>query len=151
MSMPGFAKIFQDEVRRLAKKEAKALSDKLQADVAALKKSNVELKRQVADLERAGKRLKKVVAKVGEGENALETPEVSTGFYTGKTIRAMRKKLGLTQVEFGMLAGVGGQSVYHWEARDDRINIRGAAKGNLAVMKKMGKREAQARLDELSQ
>ena len=63
--MPNFSKLFQDEVRRLARKEAKD-------DIARIKKDNAELKRIVANarkdvtaLQQTIKQLAKQVSKAG--------------------------------------------------------------------------------------
>jgi len=147
--MASFNKFFHDEVRRLARKEAKSATDKLVADVAALKKANVDMKRRLAELERSGKHFSKVAAKVQDSVAQPEEQDTDRTRFTGKTIRNMRAKLGLTQAEFGILAGVTGQSVYHWEASDERVGVRSATKANLVAMKKMGKKQALARLGEL--
>ena len=50
--MPNIAQVLKEEIRRLAKKEARALTGKLKHDVVRLKKANVAMRRSVVQLKR---------------------------------------------------------------------------------------------------
>jgi transcriptional regulator with XRE-family HTH domain len=41
--------------------------------------------------------------------------------YPRETLRWLRRRRGLSQLDLGLLAGAGGRSVARWEARDCRI------------------------------
>ncbi len=140
--MPIYAKVFQDEVRRLARKEAKALVGKLQQDNAAAKHSIADLKRRVTALERANKRLKKVADAQREEIAQEAVQKADRARISGKTIRTLRTKLSLTQAEFAKLLNVSPQSVYQWERRDDRLQLRAVTKEAVVKAKTLGAREA---------
>lgn len=149
--MANFIKLFQDEVRRLARKEAKD-------DVARLRKDNVELKRvlaqirqRLAKLEQEKKRLTKVVAKVQPVPAEAPDSEADRARISSKTIRTLRARLGLTQAELADLVGVSGQSVYQWERRDGQLQLRKATKKAVVALKTMGAREAKKRLAEIAE
>jgi DNA-binding transcriptional regulator YiaG len=148
-----FAKQWQDEIRRLARKETKDDLLSLKAENVSLKKQLAALKKRLDDIERHGKKLRKTVAKVApdavpaEGEDENAGPRIRV---TGKTVRTLRAKLGLTQAEFAALLGVTGQSVYQWERRDDRIRLRNATREAFAAIKGIGSREARRRLESMS-
>ena len=59
----------------------------------------------------------------------------------------LRRRLGLTQVEFGRLMGVSGQAVLNWERKGSRVRMRSANLAALAGIHKIGKREARRRLE----
>jgi DNA-binding transcriptional regulator YiaG len=68
---------------------------------------------------------------------------------SSKTIRAMRKKLGLSQDSFAMLLGVSGQAVYVMEHRNRRLKLRSGTMARLLALKGIGKREAKRRIEEM--
>jgi len=76
---------------------------------------------------------------VGEREAKLRFR--ASGFAT------LRKKLGLSAAEMGRLLGVSGQSVYHWET--GKATPRRTQLPAIAAVRKLGKREAQAKLASL--
>jgi DNA-binding transcriptional regulator YiaG len=55
-----------------------------------------------------------------------------------------RKRLGLSASDFGSLLGVSGQSVYKWEAGE--VKPRRSQLQAIAAVRKLGRREAEARL-----
>ena len=69
---------------------------------------------------------------------------------SGKSIRKMRHKLGLTQGEFAQLLGVSGQSVYQWERKDGPLKLRSATRKAVAEARTWGVREARRRLEEMN-
>lgn len=147
--MPNFTKLWQEEIRRLARKETKDDLDGLKKENAALKKQLSLLKKRLDSLERQGKRLQKHVAVAApEGDDTQDGAETGPRLrVSGKTVRTLRQRLGVTQAEFASLLGVTGQSVYQWERRDDRIRLRTATMQAFAEIKGIGAREARRRLD----
>lgn len=149
--MPNFNKLFQEEVRRLAKKETKD-------ELARLTKSNVELRRSLSDLKKKFADLQKAVRAGGSGGKAArETTEEAEGGegpdrtrISSKTIRTLRQRLGLTQAEFAKLVGVTGQSIYQWESKEGQLRFRGGAKERINAVKSIGAREARKRLDAMN-
>ncbi len=147
--MSSFNTLFKDEVRRLARKELKDNTSKLQRDIVELKRTVSDQKKRISDLERDNKRLMKSYLKKREASLTAEPKEVRGARITSKSIRDLRAKLGLTQAEFATLAGVTGQSVYQWERKDDRLQLRQATKAAIVEIRKMGVRDARRRLEEL--
>ena len=145
--MPNYAKIFQDEVRRLARKELKSAFEKTVKDVVELRRAVSEVKRRIASLERETKRLSKEAERRASSAPAVPDKAVERARISGKTVRTMRQKLGLTQAEFAQLLGVSAQSVYQWERHDEWLQLRGATKKALVEARGLGVREARRRLE----
>ena len=62
---------------------------------------------------------------------------------TGKGVKALRKRLGLTQALFGKLAGVSVPTIVNWEGADGKVDIRRKATvARLQAIRGMGKRQA---------
>lgn len=145
--MPNFAKQFQEEVRRLVRKEIKEDLQYVRKQNAELRRQVAALKRSVSKLESTTKRVKKIADAKRDEDITPEETEVQRARISSKTIRTLRGRLGLTQAEFAKLVGVTGQSVYQWERADDRLNLRRAAKKAVVEAKALGAREARERLD----
>ena len=64
------------------------------------------------------------------------------------SIRSLRRKLGLSQKEFGKLAGVSTGAVTQWERKSGALKLRGATKTALLAIRGIGKAEARKRLDQ---
>jgi DNA-binding transcriptional regulator YiaG len=60
----------------------------------------------------------------------------------------LRRRLGLSQAEFGKLAGVSTLTVGKWEKAGGRIGMRPAALAGLARVRAMGKRQIKVALTE---
>jgi len=137
--MSNILKELKSEISRLAKKEAKAV-------VAPVKKVNATyrgliagLRKQVDALQKEVAILKRAMPKV---EKALTANEPECRFWiTGKGVKAMRKKTGLTQEKFGKLVGVSNAAVVNWESHKGKINLRKATGARLQELKGKGKRE----------
>ena len=115
--MPDIKGVFQEEVKRLAKREIKTAT-------ASLLKTVMELKRKVAVLERAlaaaGKEpVKEKITVNVPAVKAVETEEKTVkgkkSRFSGKKIIRLRKRLHLSQAELAELVGVNMFSVSHWE------------------------------------
>jgi hypothetical protein len=68
---------------------------------------------------------------VTEGEEAM-TPDKLLRLYPRETLRWLRRRLRLTQLDIGLLAGTGGRSVARWEAR--RVGISPRYRARLAAL-----------------
>ena len=91
----------KEEIRRIARREANAATKKLRQDNAALKKSNVDLRRRVAKLEKIAARNQE--AAIAWKKQALKaSPEGLEGLRFRKdTVASIRRRLKLTQEELG--------------------------------------------------
>lgn len=140
--MTTLANMLKGEITRLARKEIRTQVEllrktnaKFRHDIAALKQQLAEQHRTIAALKRSGD-------KVPVDDNPTPTR------FSAKGLRTLRARLGLSAADFGRLAGVSGQSVYHWE--QGRTIPRDGQKTTLAGLRSLGKREAQARLEALT-
>jgi len=142
--MPNIGTILKQEISRLARREIKLQTAALHKAATTYRRDIAALKRQVAALERATKaqtkRLQKATPVVAEPDTALRFR--ADGF---KTLRA---KLGLSAEEAGKLLGVSGQAIYTWETK--RSTPRSSQLPAIAALRKMGKREAATRLQEMA-
>ena len=146
--MSTFAKQFQEEIKRLARKELKEELIRLKAENTDLKKSISDLRKRLDKMERSNRRVfRKVVAPEVLNE-AEESPRKDAGKarISSKTIITLRQRLGLTQAQLGKLLGVSGQSVYQWERKNDRLTLRSRALQAVVEAKSMGIKEARAKL-----
>ena len=132
----------KSEITRLARKEAKQVvapvqraSTNYRGLIAGLRKQIDALQNEVAALRWA----------VPKAEKALAAAQKPAGRFwiTGKGVRALRKRLGLTQAQFGKLAGVSVPTVIKWEGAKGKAPIRlKAAIARLQAIRGMGKKQA---------
>ncbi|HNV03655.1 MAG TPA: helix-turn-helix transcriptional regulator [Vicinamibacterales bacterium] len=147
--MPDVAKVLREEVQRLAKRQIKAALTPLKRDNARLKKTVADIRRELTALTRSTRELlARVTPVVAARETELATHKAATLRPTSKSLARLRGQLGLTQVEFGSLLGVSGQTVLNWEGKGGRVRMRAANLEALAGIQKIGKREARRRLEE---
>ncbi len=146
--MPNLGAVLKDEIRRLARREIRAAITSLKGDNAALKRAVARLKRQTKVLERdsrllmaAEKRLREKTTKSRAGSEELEKFRIS-----GKGVRSLRKKMGISQRELAILVGVSGQSVFLWEQKVGALRLRDDSKVALLELRGIGAREARRRL-----
>lgn len=133
--------VLKAEISRLARKEAKSVVAPVQKASATYRGLIAGLRRQVDALQKELAMLKKAVP-APEKALAAKTEPKGRFWITGKGIRTLRKRLGLTQVQFGKLAGVSGQSVVNWEGAAGKVEIRKkATMARLQGLKGKGKRE----------
>jgi len=146
--MTAFAKQFQDEVKRLARKECKVDLQRLKTENTQLRKNLASLRKRLEKLERANKRVLKKVVPAEVVEEVVDGPEkdMNRARISSKTIMTLRQRLGLTQVELGALLGVSGQSVYQWERKGGRLTLRRRTLQAVLEAKNMGVKEARERI-----
>jgi DNA-binding transcriptional regulator YiaG len=143
--MPNIASILKDEITRLARKELRANTETLKRAVTTYRSEIASLKRRVDQLERQGKRTAKVVNKAIANEP--ETEATHLRFRVGG-FKAHRERLGLSAADYAKLIGVSALSVYKWEGGQARPRAKYLPA--IAAVRKMGKREATARLAHLA-
>ena len=121
--MATLMKELKAEISRLARKEINrelAPARKIQATQRGW---IADLRRQVVALEQDVKSLKKAVPTV-EVPVPPAAEEAGRFWITGKGLKSLRKRLGLTQVELGRLVGVTSQAVVNWESTAGKIALR---------------------------
>jgi DNA-binding transcriptional regulator YiaG len=144
--MSNIATALKDAITRLARKEARSLtkalhkaSTRFRTDIAALKRENAKLHSEIVRLQRQG-------LKGGTTSNA-EAP-VEKIRYSAASVKAQRKRLGLSAANFGKLTGgVTAHTIYSWEQGKSRP--RSAQLAAFAGVRRIGRTEANARLEQL--
>jgi len=143
--MPNIAAAFKEEISRLARREIRKQTIVLRRSSAQYRKDIAEMKRRLHDLQRK-------VAPLGKQmltHTPAEAPQAEEGRlrFTAKGLRSLRKRLGLSAADCGKLLGVTDQTVYNWERGQARPRQQQLA--NIASLRRMGKREATARLEQM--
>jgi DNA-binding transcriptional regulator YiaG len=144
--MPRFAAVLQEEIRRLARKEVRALTSvtrraasQHRREIAALKRQARLLIRQVAVLETLARRHAAVPS--------ASEPVVEKARFSPSWIKTRRERLKLSAADYGRLMGVSGLAIYQWEHGKSRPRSESLAK--LVAVRDMGRREALRRLEML--
>jgi DNA-binding transcriptional regulator YiaG len=141
--MPNIAAVLKAEIARLAKKEAKAATTKLQRSSAQYRSDIAKLKRLV------GQQAKEILAlrKQQQAQPQAEQEPAEKARYSARSVRAQRRRLGLSAQAFGKLVGVSGLTIYSWESGKSRP--RKAQLAGFMAVRGIGKREAAAKLGEI--
>lgn len=114
--MPDFKQTFQEEVRRLARKELKALDEKISEQ----KKTINALQKRIGELEKK----QAVSAAAPAAEKKQDAPAQDTKgrkvHFSPKSIAKFRKKYSISQKALAKLMGVTPFTVSHWEIGKNR-------------------------------
>jgi DNA-binding transcriptional regulator YiaG len=143
--MPDIATALKQEIARLARKELRAETESLKKAVSSYQSEIAALKRRLEALEKQQKRVTKVATREKPAEEEQHDSNLrfrSAGF------AQHRKRLGLSAREMGLLLDASPLSVYKWETGQSRPRAKHLAA--IAVVRKIGKREAAKRLEELA-
>ncbi|HLA83551.1 MAG TPA: helix-turn-helix domain-containing protein [Thermoguttaceae bacterium] len=143
--MPNVAAVLKEEIRRLAKKEVKAMVGGTKQAVARYRGDIVQLKKMLDQQEREIKRLQKQVEQQGQVPVDEESSEDVR--FSARSVKAQRARLGLSAADYGKLVGVSPLTIYHWEKGESRP--RKAQLDALVAVRGIGKREALAKLADL--
>jgi len=141
--MPNIGSLLKEEISRLCRRE-------LRRETAVLKRASVThrhdiaaLKRQVAALTRQNAMLAK------RAPSTMERPATDKPIrFVAKGLPSLRRRLGLSGPQLARLLNVSQQSVYNWEAK--KTLPRREQVAAIAALRSIGKREALARLEQLS-
>ncbi len=126
----------KSEIMRLAKRQVKTTFIPLKREVRMMRFKLSDLSKGFDSLNRMAKELR-----LGEGKPKLEaTPdEVKASRLSPERIRGLRRKLGLSQRELGILTGASLGAILSWEK--GKFKPRGDKKVALVALRKLGKRE----------
>ena len=129
------------EISRLARKEAKRVVSPVKRASATYRGLIAGLRKQVDALQKEVASLKRAMPKADRVLEAKTEPE-GRFWITGKGVKAMRKRMGLTQAVFGKLTGVSVPTVVNWEKAKGKVEIRRKeTMARLQGLKGKGKRE----------
>jgi len=144
--MSNIAKSFKDEVARISRREAKQVVAPFHKPTTNARRTFADLKRRVAALEKSDRRLRAALAKVTAAIPQPQAPAKDKGWISGKGVRSLRQKLGLSQEAFAKLVGVTPAGVYLWERKPGMLRLRDNTRAALLAARLLGAREAKARL-----
>ncbi len=135
------------EIVRLAKREVRKISVPLAKDVWLLKSTLWKLRKTVSTLERFAARQESELSKRKIPLEAAPE-EVKGSRFSPRLIRSLRKRLGISQKELGILAGVTVGAIHQWES--GIFVPRAQKKSVLVALRKLGRREVRDLLGEKS-
>lgn len=141
--MLGVVKSLKEEIRRLARKEARAEFAGTKRAAAQHRREIAALKRQVALCRRQLDRIEAMLAREPAGAERREAAEPRNRF-SARSVRAQRRRLRFSAADYGQLIGVSAQTVYQWEQSKSRP--RKSQFARLIALRAIGRREALARL-----
>ncbi len=132
------------EIMRLAKRELRKVSVPLKREVRSLKITVSQLRKAIAPLERFATDQQKVLAKrVIRLEVSAE--ELKKSRLSPRLIKALRKKLGITQKELAILVGVTIGAAHQWET--GKFTPKPEKKAALVALRKLGRTEVKKLLE----
>jgi len=137
--MPDFKQTFQEEVRRLARKELKAFEAKINEQ----KKTISALQKRVNELEKK-QAVAPSAAPAAEKKQAVSDPETPGRKvrFSPKSLVKFRKKYSLSQKALAILLGVTPFTVSHWEIGKNRPRANQIEA--FSALAKLGKRKVLA-------
>jgi DNA-binding transcriptional regulator YiaG len=143
--MPNIAVTFRQEITRLARRE-------IRSQTQGLRKASAQFRRDIAELKRHASKLKSEVARIERSVGKDVAPQIThaepgKARFTAKGVISKRNSLGISAADYGKLVGVTGHTVYKWEHGTSRP--RRAQLSALASIRRLGKREALARLEQM--
>jgi DNA-binding transcriptional regulator YiaG len=148
--MSNVVKILKAEIARISKREAKSATQAIGKSNTWLRKTVAGLKKRFVLLKKENKRLGAIVKKyqVAQREK-VDTEEGKKVRFTSRGMRALRKKLRLSQADFGKLLGTTPGAVYLWEKKVGALNLRNKTKAAILSIRGLGAKEAKEKLAEL--
>ena len=145
--MTTLAIALKDEIRRLARKEIRVQTGRTSRAVAQYRREIARLKRQQRESE---KRLAYLSAKMQKSPGVpTVVPDLngSTRF-SARSVRAQRRRSGLSAADYAKLVGVSPLTIYNWEHNKSRPRQNQFTA--LVALRGLGKREALSKLGLLS-
>ena len=148
--MSNVEKILKAEIARISKREAKSATQGIGKSTAWLRKTVADLRKRVVLLEKEKKRLAAVMKKYQAAQpEKVDMEEGTKARFSSRSIRALRKKLRLSQADFGKLPGTTPGAVFLWERKEGALNLRDKTKAAILSIRGLGAREAKEKLNEV--
>jgi DNA-binding transcriptional regulator YiaG len=148
--MSNVVKILKAEIGRISKREAKSATQGIGKSNTWLRKTVANLKKRVLFLEKENKHLAAIMKKyqVAQPEKVV-AEEGTKARFTSRGIHSLRRKLRLSQADFGKLLGTTPHAVYLWEKKVGALNLRDKTKAAILSIRGLGAREAREKLQEI--
>jgi DNA-binding transcriptional regulator YiaG len=148
--MPNIAKLLKDEIQRIAHKEIKVSASELHKNNVSMKRTLAELRKELAAMKIQVRQLIKIQGKQQKAEPEVATEGAAEKLrFSAKGIRALRRKLKLSQADFAKLVGVSSLAVYQWERKEGKLALRQTTRTKLAEIRGLGRKEALTKLKEI--
>src|SRR3954469_6241704 len=145
--MTTFATALKDEIRRLARKEIRAHTAKHAKAIAQYRREIARLKRQQNEQEkRIGRLAANARKSVGSEAHADQLDD--TLRFSSRSVKAQRRRAGLSAADYAKLVGVSPLTIYNWEHGKSRP--RNGQFATLVALRGLGKRDAQTKLETLT-
>ena len=145
--MPNVAGVLRQEIARVARKEIRTALAGLHSSASKLRKTAAALKTRIAALERDLKRAQAGAAAADRPEAPSADSASPDVRITAKGVRALRRKLRLSQTEFAALVNVSDQTIYNWEKQSGALKLRHKTRASLVEARKLGARDARHALE----
>jgi DNA-binding transcriptional regulator YiaG len=147
--MPKLAEVLRAEIIRISRREARIATAGIREAKIRLSKTVAELKRKVVKLQGDSKWL--IAA---EKKRLAQKPQIAPDAskkarLTSKGIRRLRRRLGLSQMDFAKLLGASAQTVHIWESKEGALRLRGNTLAAVLSARGMGAREVKRRIAEI--
>ena len=148
--MSNVVKLLKAEIARISKREAKSATQVIGKSTVWLRKTVADLKKRLVLLEKENKHLQAAIKEFQiTHPEKTEQEEGNKARFTSKGILALRKKLRLSQADFGKLVGTTTHAVYLWEKKTGALNLRDKTKAAILSIRGLGAREAKEKLKEI--
>jgi DNA-binding transcriptional regulator YiaG len=138
----------KQEISRIARKEAKALTNPIRQPGIVARRAIADLRRRVASLEKANRALQAGLSKRAAAQPAAPEPVADTARITARGIRSLRRRLRLSGRGFATLLGVTDQAVYNMEKGDGPRRVRPTTRTAILGLRGVGPSEARKRVEE---
>ena len=145
--MSNIAKVLKAEIMRISRKEVKGATQGIGKSNTWLRKTVADLKKRLLLLEKENKRL--VVTMKKYQVESTEKPDQEEGKkarLTSRGIRSLRRRLRLSQLDFGKLLGTTPGAVYLWEKKEGALSLRDRTKAAILSIRVLGAGEAREKL-----
>lgn len=150
LHMTTFAASLKKEIARVARKELREEISVLRKGSSTYRSEIAELKRKIKALESKVKALSRTAPSVASKTVSKPGPTLARSKPGRKVtlgpaeFSALRQRLGFTQAQMAQLVGASALSIYKWES--GQVTPRAAQIEKIMSVRKIGKREAVARL-----
>ena len=145
--MPNIAKVLKEEISRISRHESKVAVTPIRKPTIRLRKDVASLKIRLAVLEKLQKELQALVTKCQTAMPEPAPEQAEKGWISGKGIKRLRKRLGLSQGAFAKLVGVSSNAVTGWESKSGMLKLRDKTKAAVFAVRGIGSKEAKQRLE----
>ena len=138
--MPDIAAVLKQEIRRLARREARALVAPVRTALLRERKAVATLRTRLAGQGDEIERLQARMRVAGSMRPKASEDTLKKTRWRKDTVRAIRMSLGLSQAAFAQLVGISANAVYQWES--SRSSPQQKYRTVMLGLRGMGKRAA---------